>query len=89
MLPAERGDVTDQCGRYRHAAAPERVERRLQAACVPQDDGSDQQVQPRCPIGLGLERAGGLGVCCCILRAGIQISIGWRLAHLLDQALAD
>jgi len=28
-------------------------------------------------VALGL---GGLGVCCCILRAGIHISIGWRSA---------
>ena len=55
VLPAERGDVTDQRGRHRRVATPERVERRLQIARVPQDDGSDQQVQPRCPIGLVLE----------------------------------
>ena len=57
MLPAERGDMPDQLGRHRPAAMSERIERRLQIARVPQDDGSDQQVQPRCPIGLVLERA--------------------------------
>jgi hypothetical protein len=57
VLPAERGDVPDQLGRHRRAAMPECIERRLQIARVPQYDGGDQQVQPRRPVGLVLERA--------------------------------
>ena len=77
MLPAERGDVPDQLGRHRRAAMPEHVERRVQIARVPQDNGGDQQVQPRCPIGLVLE-----GAVAQLAQAVEEYRAGKRIARL-------
>ena len=49
--------MANQLGQHCSTTTSERVEGCLQVARIPQNDGGDQQVQPRCPISLVLERA--------------------------------
>ena len=57
VFPSERGEVTSQLLWYALTFSTQRVEGVLEILRVPQDDCRDQEVQPRCAIGLAFEGA--------------------------------
>ena len=57
VLPSEWGKVTSQFNGYALTFSAQRVEGVLQILGIPQDDCRDQEVQPRCAIGLAFKGA--------------------------------
>jgi hypothetical protein len=57
VFPAKRGDMPEQVVRYALTVCPQGVWGGLQIRRVPQNDGCDQEVEPRGAVDLAFEGA--------------------------------